>query len=246
MGRVRGKKPSPAMIVSIAALVFAIAGTSVASVATISVLNKKEKKQTRRIARNEIDKAAPGLSVASAANAANATNAQTAASAQNANIANTVPNGSIGAEKLASSIPAAGVTSSGPQTIANITGEALTFDTERYDTANMHSTGILADTARLVAPVTGIYEISAAILWEDNGVGARGLFLSKNDTTTLAQERVPAVSTAQGQAISRVTLLQAGDFVKVEVTQTSGGDLDVLKSVERSPEFSLTWLAPGP
>jgi hypothetical protein len=69
MGRIRGKKPSPAMIVSVVALVFAVAGTSVAGVATISVLTKKEKKQTRNIAKDEINKAAPGLSVARAANA---------------------------------------------------------------------------------------------------------------------------------------------------------------------------------
>jgi hypothetical protein len=72
MGRLRGKKPSPAMTVAIVALVFAVAGTSVAGVATISVLNKKEKKQTRNIAKDEIKKAAPGLSVANATNAGNA------------------------------------------------------------------------------------------------------------------------------------------------------------------------------
>ena len=69
MGRFWGRKPSPAMLVAIVALVFALVGTSVAGVATISVLSKKEKKQTRNIARNEIKKAAPGLSVARAANA---------------------------------------------------------------------------------------------------------------------------------------------------------------------------------
>ncbi len=66
MGRLSGKKPSPAMVTSIVALVFAVAGTSVAGVATISVLNKKEKKQTSKIAKKEIKKAAPGLSVANA------------------------------------------------------------------------------------------------------------------------------------------------------------------------------------
>ncbi len=66
MVRFRGK-PSPAMVVAIIALVFAVAGTGVASVATISALNKKEKKQTRNIAKSEISKAAPGLSVADSA-----------------------------------------------------------------------------------------------------------------------------------------------------------------------------------
>jgi hypothetical protein len=234
MGSIRGWKPSPAMVVSIVALVFAVAGTSVAAVATISVLSKKEKKQTRRIARGEIKRAAPGLSVANATNA------------QNADTAGTVQNGAIGTEKFASTVPAAGVTASGTQTIANNTGVTLAFNTERYDTANMHSTVLLADTARLTAPVSGIYEISASLLWEDNATGTRELFLIKNDTVALAEQAVAAFSPALGQTISRTTLLQAGDFVKVSVSQTSGGDLGVLKSVERSPEFSLTWLAPGP
>jgi hypothetical protein len=46
MERLRGRKPSPAMVISIVALVFALAGSAAAGVATISVLSKKEKKQT--------------------------------------------------------------------------------------------------------------------------------------------------------------------------------------------------------
>src|SRR5215475_4587726 len=67
------RRPSPAMIVAIAALVAALGGTAVAGPqAIISALNKKEKKQTRNIANSEIDKRAPGLSVANAQNATNA------------------------------------------------------------------------------------------------------------------------------------------------------------------------------
>lgn len=66
MERLRGMKPSPAMVVSIIALVFALAGSAAAGVATISKLSKKEKKQTRNIADSEVNKLAPGLSVKSA------------------------------------------------------------------------------------------------------------------------------------------------------------------------------------
>jgi uncharacterized protein (DUF2147 family) len=86
MGRVKGKKSSPALVVSIVALVFAVAGTSVAGVATISVLNKKEKKQTRNIANQQIDKRASGLNVNSAKTAAHATDAD------HASLANTAGN----------------------------------------------------------------------------------------------------------------------------------------------------------
>jgi hypothetical protein len=66
MERLRGRKPSPAMVVSIIALVFALAGSAAAGVATVSVLSKKEKKQTRNIADTEVNKLAPGLAVKSA------------------------------------------------------------------------------------------------------------------------------------------------------------------------------------
>jgi hypothetical protein len=84
MKRLRRRKPSPAMLVAIVALVFALAGSTAAGVATISVLNKKEKKQVRNIAKDEIGKAAPGLSVASAETANRANTANTADSATNA------------------------------------------------------------------------------------------------------------------------------------------------------------------
>jgi hypothetical protein len=66
MRKLKSRRLSPATVISIVALVFAVAGTAVAGVATVSVLNKKEKKQTRNIASDEIKKAAPGLSVANA------------------------------------------------------------------------------------------------------------------------------------------------------------------------------------
>ena len=86
MRRVRGRKPSPAMIVAIIAVVFAVAGTSVAGVAAISTLSKQEKKQTRNIAKGEINKAAPSLSVANALNASSAANAANAAKVSGAGI----------------------------------------------------------------------------------------------------------------------------------------------------------------
>ncbi len=74
MDRLRQVRPTPAMLVAVAALIAALAGTAVAGVATISKLSGKEKKQVAKIARKEADKRitkrAAGLTVA-AANSAN-------------------------------------------------------------------------------------------------------------------------------------------------------------------------------
>jgi hypothetical protein len=71
--KLRARRPSPAMIVSVIALVFALAGTGIASVATISALSKKDKKKVKNIAKNQADTQitarAPGLSVKHAGDA---------------------------------------------------------------------------------------------------------------------------------------------------------------------------------
>jgi hypothetical protein len=238
MERTRGRKPSPALVVSIIALVFALAGTSIAGVATISVLSKKEKKQTRKIAKDEINKAAPGLSVANAANAQNATNAQ------NANIANTVQNGSIGTSQFAGSIPAVRVTRTAAQSIEDSVTTAVAFDSERYDTAAMHDNA--TNNSRLTAPVAGIYLVAAEINWPFDPDGNRQLHLRVNgtDPDIVIQSVAPTASNTL-QATTQVRL-QAGDYVEAYVFQDSGGFLNVSKTNDSSPEFSMTWLVPGP
>lgn len=68
--RRNAERVSPALVVSIIALVLSVAGTGVASVATISALTKGEKRQVKRITRKvsnkQITNRAPGLSVAKA------------------------------------------------------------------------------------------------------------------------------------------------------------------------------------
>ena len=74
----RHKRPSPALVISILALVAAMV------VPAYAALNKKDKKTVRNIANTEITKRAPGLAVASANNANTANSANTAASASTA------------------------------------------------------------------------------------------------------------------------------------------------------------------
>ena len=62
MKRIRGSHPSPAIIVAVAALIAALAGTAVAEEATTSA-KPVTKKKVKKIADKRIDKAAPGLTV---------------------------------------------------------------------------------------------------------------------------------------------------------------------------------------
>jgi hypothetical protein len=82
MESMRRMRPSPAMAVSILALVVAVGGTAIAG----GGLTKSEKKQTRKIAANKVNELASGLSVASARSANTATNATNATNAGNADL----------------------------------------------------------------------------------------------------------------------------------------------------------------
>jgi hypothetical protein len=73
MNKLRGRRPSPAMVVAVIALSMSLVGTGVA--ATISVLNKNEKQQVRKIsskvANKRITARAGNLNVATADKAQN-------------------------------------------------------------------------------------------------------------------------------------------------------------------------------
>jgi hypothetical protein len=85
MTKSKGRRPSPAMIVALAALVVALAGTAMAAPTAIkSILNKKEKKQVKNISKNQVNALAPGLSVKHAGTAGSADTAKRADTAANA------------------------------------------------------------------------------------------------------------------------------------------------------------------
>jgi hypothetical protein len=160
-----------------------------------------------------------------------------------------VKNGSLGTAEFAGSIPAVHATRSASQIIPDgSTFTAIAFDEERYDTASMHSNLIIANNSRLTAPVDGIYELTAAILWGTSDEGTRAMALRRNGTTLLAHENVPAAGGGlqPEQLLTATVRLEAGDYGEVVVAQTSGGFLGVTTPEgQLSPEFSMTWLAPG-
>jgi hypothetical protein len=233
----RIKQASPALVISIIALIAALVVPAVAQVAT-KALTKREVRRVRnisrfqanrqitrrtpRIANRRITARAPGLSVASA---------------------NGVANGAVGTGQLSGSIPAAGVRLTGNQSSLNNVATTLSFDTERYDTANLHSN--TTNNSRLTAPVDGIYAVSALVSWAaDDLDGQRLLEIEKNGTVLIAsanQMPVTVNGASTTQSLTKFIALAAGDYVEAMAFQNSGSTLNVL-----GPEFELTWVAPGP
>lgn len=135
---------------------------------------------------------------------------------------------------------AARVYNSGNLSIAHNTVTALTFDSERFDTDGLHSTA--SNTSRLTAPVAGIYFVSGNIRWAANGTGRRDLYIVVNGTTTVAADSRPPVSGADpiDQSISTLVNLAAGDYVELQVYQSSGGALNVEVAGAFSPDFMMS------
>ena len=259
--------PSPAMIVACAALVVALGGVSYAA----GVLPKNSV-GTAQLQKKAVSASKLGRNAVTGAKVKNRTlmaadfkAGQLPAGPQgpkgdtgpkgdkgdpgaplgaNSVAASEVQDGSLGTAEFASSIPAARVTRSSTQSIPHNTSTPLAFDTERYDTAAIHSTG--ANTSRLTAPVDGIYAVTAQVRWQGDA-GQRALSLRRNGGNYIAStsDLLPSAY-ALAQEVTTQVRLQAGDFVEAEVFQGSGVALNVLQTGEYTPEFSMTWLAPGP
>ena len=162
---------------------------------------------------------------------------------------------SLGTAEFANSIPVAKVYRNANQSIPNSAYVPLAFGQERYDTDNMHSTS--TNNSRIQAPVEGIYQLSASVQWSANSTGTRNLFLVKNGSTPhdcntetcliIDDQRPGEISKPIFQHVSTVARLDKGDYVEAVVYQSiTSGNLNVISQPEHSPEFSMTWLAPGP
>jgi hypothetical protein len=158
-----------------------------------------------------------------------------------------VTNNTLRTEDFSKSIPAAHVT--GVQQNVPFTGPSettLAFNEERYDTASMHDNA--TNNSRLTAPVTGVYAVTAQVSWVPNATGDRQLSLRKNGTTDIAfEDRESDVAQPTQEATTQVRLA-AGDYVQVVVAQSTNPQVTLFINNydETSPEFSMTWLAPGP
>jgi hypothetical protein len=120
---------------------------------------------------------------------------------------------------------------------------SLTFNSERWDTANLHET--TTNSGRLKASVAGKYYIFANITWESPiASGLWGLRLQLNGKTVIAEQSLPNTAAPFRISMSVGTLyaLAAGDYVEVQVFQNSGNPLLIRSIAATSPEFGIAKL----
>jgi hypothetical protein len=117
---------------------------------------------------------------------------------------------------------------------------SLTFNSERWDTANLHETG--TNSGRLKAPVAGKYYIFANITWETPiGSGLWGLRLQLNGKTVIAEQSLPntAAPFRISMAVGTLYSLAAGDYVEAQVFQNNGNPLLIRSIPATSAEFGM-------
>jgi hypothetical protein len=140
-------------------------------------------------------------------------------------------------------VPQARVYNNADISVANTTSVALTFNSERWDEGDLHSTS--SNTSRLTAPVAGLYVIGGHVRFEFGGLGGfRQATIRLNGSTVIAEVLDTAVNTP-GTGLSPTTTyrLAAGDYVELVVQQNSGGALNVDAQSNFSPEFWMARLA---
>lgn len=147
---------------------------------------------------------------------------------------------------ITGSPPACRVFNSAAISLANNTQVDLTFDSERFDTDNMHST--VSNTGRITINTAGLYQFTGHVAFAANATGFRWASVYLNGGPSFLGFQNVLSPTAADQTIITVTALWkcvVGDFVTLRVTQTSGGALNVNAAAAYSPEFEAVWVGLG-
>ena len=117
------------------------------------------------------------------------------------------------------------VTGTGSQNILNLSGTELT--SSYWNGSATVSGSISYSSGRFTVSVAGFYQISANVSFTNNGTGSRSIAIGRNNTGALigyATQNANA-SDRTGMSCSGGTFLNAGDYVSVNVYQSSGGGL---------------------
>lgn len=145
-------------------------------------------------------------------------------------------------------VPACRVFQAGALNIADGVVVTVTFDSERYDTDNMHSTSV--NTSRITFNTPGVYHVVGNILFAGADYASVFADIRLNASTGIAAQTVGAFTDAGlntvGCTVSTFYKFSAGDFVEMRAWQnnTTGVARSIL-TTNYSPEFSATWVGVG-
>jgi hypothetical protein len=233
-------RPPPAMAVAVVALLVAFGGSAVADqavdVAKRAKLIKGKRIKPRSLPGNRLRRNSVGPAEVRESRLAKVPKAR---------LADNVADRAIGPSKIGL-VPAARVESTTAVTTQSGVETVLSFDSELFDTANLHAPS--SDLTRLTAPVAGVYDITGQVEWDTIGGGSRLLLIRRNDGRRIGVSLIPGATAANFvyQQVTTQAKLNAGDYVELRATQTSGSTIEIFKGGdEESQNFMMHWIGPA-
>lgn len=134
------------------------------------------------------------------------------------------------------------------QSIPNNTQTLLTYTSEAYDTATMHSTG--SDTSRIVAQTPGLYEVKSMVTFASVAGGSRQIQVRKNAAgasgsgTQLVAGKVAGFAASQNSVdVEKEIRLAVGDYIETFCFQDAGAGAQNAISGDELTYFSARWVA---
>lgn len=115
---------------------------------------------------------------------------------------------------------------------------AIPFDSERWDTDGCHDNA--TNNTRLTAVTAGRYLITGNVTFAANANGGRFVAIRINGSDYQARQFSPGIaSLTVSLNVAAICDLEAGDYAELMAYQNSGGNLDIVKAGDYSPEFSM-------
>lgn len=129
---------------------------------------------------------------------------------------------------LSTDKPMARATNSALQTIATVTTTSVTFDTNTYDNAGMHSTSTNKERFTIPTGAGGKYLFGGFVSWASSALGSyRAVFAQANAASNLSvQLSAPSAVHNSQAAASGMASLAASAYFNLACAQDSGGNLN--------------------
>lgn len=141
---------------------------------------------------------------------------------------------------------AARVTNTSDLNTASGSTTRLTFNSQVFASAGMHST--TTNPGRLIAPSSGVYLITAGVSWNASAStsGYRRLRILIDGSSIVVQDSRTGDGDVDGNTYHSVATVyrfaSSGSYAEVEVKQNSGSTVSVRSVEDYSPIFAMTKL----
>jgi hypothetical protein len=134
---------------------------------------------------------------------------------------------------VSGNVPTCRVYASSSQSISNATDTKIAFANETFDTDGFHSN--VTNNTRITIPagLAGYYRVTANIGFLSNASGRRIFAISLNGGNVSQAELTPTASVEPAGSITDTYILSDGDYLELNVYQTSGGSLNTSGSTTR-------------